>query len=137
MYSQSQIIQQPPSNSVNFNDHPQTSQDRSEIYPFFQQNKINTNRYQSRNQPPYRTARYFPADDDEYYNQFFQRFYPSQRPRSFSIDQPDIFDPYTRQPRTNPASQNITIQTLNPINTQLYQVKCITNFHYRIFYNMT
>ena len=32
-------VQQPTSNSVNFNEYPRISQDQSESYPFFQQNK--------------------------------------------------------------------------------------------------
>ena len=39
LFSQSQILQQPSTNSVNFHDCPQSSQDQSENYPFLQQNK--------------------------------------------------------------------------------------------------
>ena len=39
LFSQSQNLQQTSSNSVSFNDYPQISQDRSENYPFSQQNK--------------------------------------------------------------------------------------------------
>ena len=73
-YSQNQNIPQPTKNSVILNDQPQSSQDQSEIYPFFQQNKNKTNRYHNRNQPPYYTANYFPSDDEEYYNQNHQQF---------------------------------------------------------------
>ena len=40
LFSQSQIKQQPASNSVNLNDHPQTSADRSKIIRFFNKTKI-------------------------------------------------------------------------------------------------
>ena len=92
-YSQCQIVPQTTSNSVNFYDQPRSSQEQSENSPFFQQNKNYTNRYHTRNQPPYYTTNYYPADDEEYYNQNHQRCYSSQRPRSYSIDQPDIFEP--------------------------------------------
>ena len=68
-FSQSQNIPQPSSNSVNFNGQPRSSQEQSKNYPFFLQNKNNTNRYHIRNQPPYYTTTYFPSDDEEYYNQ--------------------------------------------------------------------
>ena len=67
-YSQSQNIPQPTSNSVSFNDQPQSSQEQSENYPFFQQNKNHKNRYHTKNQPPYYTTNYFPSDDEKYYN---------------------------------------------------------------------
>ena len=123
--SQSQNIPQSTSNSVNFNNQPRSTQDRSENYPFFQQNKNNTNKYYTRNQPSYYTAN-SSSDDEEYYNQNHQRFYTIQRPRSYSIDQPDIFEPYTRdeqarQPRNNPKSYNNIFQPQNPVNTQSYQ----------------
>ena len=73
-YSQCQNIPQPTSNSVIFNDQLRSSQDQSENYPFFQQNKNNTISYHSRNQPPYYTANYFPSDDEKYYNQNHQQF---------------------------------------------------------------
>ena len=44
--SQSQDIPQPTSNSVNFNDQTRSSQEQSETYPLFQQDKKNTNKYQ-------------------------------------------------------------------------------------------
>ena len=74
-YSQIQNIPQLTSNSVIFNDQLQSSQDQSESYNFFQQNKNHTNRYHTGNQPPYYTAKYFPSDDEEYYNQKHQRLY--------------------------------------------------------------
>ena len=41
------------SQSVCFNDQPQATLDRSENYPFLQQNKNITNKHQIRNQPHY------------------------------------------------------------------------------------
>ena len=130
--SQSQNIPQSTSNSVDFNNQPRSTQDRSENYPFFQQNKNNTNKYYTRNQPSYYTANSSPSDDEEYYNQNHQRFYTSQRPRSYSIDQPDIFEPYTRdeqarQPRNNPKSYNNNFQPQNPVKTQSYQPNQLHN----------
>ena len=58
-YSQSQNIPQPTSISVNLNDQSRSSQGKSENYPFFQQNENHTNRYHTRNQPPFYTANYF------------------------------------------------------------------------------
>ena len=53
-------------------------------------------------------------------------FCPNPRPRSYSIDQPDIFEPYTQneqigQPRTNPTPYNHNFQQQNPVNTHSYQ----------------
>ena len=95
-------------------------------YPFFQQNKKNTNRYHTRIQPPYYTADYFPSDDEEFFNQNNLRFYSSQIPRSYSIDQPDFLEPYTRdeqirQSRNNLLSYNNFFQPQSPIKTQSNQ----------------
>ena len=56
-------------NSVNFPDNPQPTQDYTENYPFFQQNKINQH-------TPFNTN-YLSSDEDDYH-------------------QPDIFAPYTK-----------------------------------------
>ena len=48
LFSQRQNFQQATTTSVNFHDYPRTSQDQSENYPFFQQNKNkkqNQNKY--------------------------------------------------------------------------------------------
>ena len=51
-------------------------------------------------------------------------FYSNQRPHSCSIEQPDIFEPYTRndqirQSRNNPTPHNNSFQQRrNPANTQ-------------------
>ena len=127
-------IPQTTSNSVNFHDQPRSSQEQSEKYPFFQQNKNNTNKYHTRNQPNYHTTNYFASDDEENYNQNYQRFYSSQRPRSYTIDQPDFFKPYTRneqirQPRNNPTSYNNNFQKFQLTHNHTNQLKCITKFH--------
>ena len=44
---------QPILNSVNFHDQPRSSQEQSRNYPFFQQNKNNTNKFYTKNQPNY------------------------------------------------------------------------------------
>ena len=76
--------------------HEPHTQEQSENCPFIQQNKKNTNRQHTRNQPPFYTNNYFSPDGEEYYNQNHQQFYSNQRPRSYNIDKPDIFEPYTR-----------------------------------------
>ena len=95
-------------------------------------NKIKKNKYHTRNKPHYYAQNHFPTDDEEYYNQNHQRFNSSQRPRSYSIDQPDIFEPYARyqqirQPRNNPTPYNNIFQQQNPVNTQSYQSTQIHN----------
>ena len=47
-------------NSVNFHDYPHPSQDHSENYPFFQQNR-------NKQQTPFHTSNYLSSDDDDYY----------------------------------------------------------------------
>ena len=141
LYSQSQNIPQTTSNSVNFHDQPRSSQDQSENYPIFQQNKNKTNKYHTRNQPHFYTANYFPSKDEEYYNQNHQRFYSSQKPCSYSFDQPDIFEAYTqneqtRQPKNNPTSYNNNfLQQNSVIHNLTDQLKSITKFHCHIINN--
>ena len=71
--SQKSIFLNTSSNSVNFHDYPQPSQDQSENYPFFQQNR-------NKQQTPFYTSNYLSSDDDDYY-------------------QPDIFATYTQEYR--------------------------------------
>ena len=85
LFSQSQNLQQPSSNSVNINDYPQILQDQSESYPVFQENKKYIQQIKSRHQTLYYTTNYFPSDDEEYHNQNHQQFYQNQRPRSYNI----------------------------------------------------
>ena len=66
--AQNQNIPQPNSNSLSFYDQPQSSQKQSENYPFFQQNKNNTNKNHTKNQPQYYARNNFPSDDEENYN---------------------------------------------------------------------
>ena len=97
LFSQIQNLQQPSSSSVNIKDYPQILQDQSENYPVFQQNKNNIQEIESRHQTHFYTTNYFPSDNEEYNNQNHQQFYQNQRPRSYNMDQPDIFEPYTRE----------------------------------------
>ena len=69
IFTQSQNVQQPILNSVNFHDQPRSSKEPDGNYPFFQQRKNNSTKYHSKNQPHYYAQNYFPSDDDEYYNQ--------------------------------------------------------------------
>ena len=53
-------------------------------------------------------------------------FFSNQRPRSYSIDQPNFVEPYTQneqigQPRTNPTPYDNNFQQQNPVNTHSYQ----------------
>ena len=59
-------------------------------------NKVKTIQINTKlkNQPHHYAQNYIPSDDDEYYNQNHQRFSSNQRLRSYSIDQPDNFEPY-------------------------------------------
>ena len=59
-------------------------------------NNVEPKKNHTNNQPHQYAQNYFPSDDDEYYKQNRQRFSSNPRPRSYSIDQPDIFVPYTR-----------------------------------------
>ena len=83
-------------NSVSFPDNPQPTQDYSENYPFFQQNK-------NKQHTPYNTN-YLSSDEDDYH-------------------QPDIFAPYTKEyrtqkPRQSQPSQNMKIYPQNPTDIQ-------------------
>ena len=104
LFSQRQNFQQPSSNSASFHDYQQISQDQSENYPFFQQNKNNIQQNKNRHQTAYYTPNYFSSVDEDYY-------------------QTDVFAPYTqehhmRQPRPNLASQNNIFYSQNPASTQ-------------------
>ena len=92
-------------NSVNFSDNPQPTQDHSEKYPFFQQNK-------NKQHTPYNTN-YLSSDDDNHY-------------------QPDILAPYTKEYRTQRSrqshpSQNMKIYPQNPTDIQNPQQMHIQN----------
>ena len=92
-------------NSVNFPDNPQLTQDYSENYPFFQQNK-------NKQHTPYNTN-YLSSDEDDYH-------------------QPDFFAPYTKEyrtqrPRQSQPSQNMKIYPQNPTDLQNPQQMHIQN----------
>ena len=84
-------------NSVNFQTNSHPPQDRSENYPFFQQNK-------NKKQAPHQTD-YLSSDDDYL--------------------QPDIFAPYTYHrifsPHQIDTQNQQPIQMQNPNNTQSFQ----------------
>ena len=89
-------LPQTSTNSVNFPDNPQPTQDYSENYPFFQQNK-------NKQHTPYNTN-YLSSDEDDYH-------------------QPDIFAPYTKEyrtqrPRQSQLSQKMKIYPQNPTDVQ-------------------
>ena len=85
LFSQKWNLPKKSQNPVNFQDHPYPPQDRSENYPFFQQNR--------NNQPtPYYTNN-LSSDDDHYF-------------------QPDIFAPYTQEYLTQKLRQTQTSQNV-------------------------
>ena len=113
LISQRQKFEQPTTTSVNFHDYPRNSQEQSENYPFFQQNKNNKQQNQNKHKTPHYTPNYLSSDDDDYY-------------------QPDIFAPYTQeyliqQPRLSLESQNSNFYPQNPTSTQPYQTMQIQN----------
>ena len=63
-------------------------------------------------------------DDEEYYTETHQQFYSNQRPRSYNIDQPDIFEPYIRDEQVKKLEilqhlkEKNNFQQQNPVNTQ-------------------
>ena len=92
-------------NSVNFPENPQPTQDYSENYPFFQQNK-------NKQHTPYNTN-YLSSEEDDYH-------------------QPDIFAPYTKEyctqrPRQTQPSQNMKIYPQNPTDIKNPQQTHIQN----------
>ena len=92
-------------NSVNFPDNSQPTQDCNDNYPFFQQNK-------NKQHTPYNTN-HLSSDDDDYH-------------------QPDIFAPYTKKyctqrPRQSQPSQNMKIYPQNPTDIQNLQQMHIQN----------
>ena len=60
LFSQKSNFPITSTNSVNFHDYPHPSQDHSENYPFFQQNR-------NKQQTPFHTSNYLSSDDDDYY----------------------------------------------------------------------
>ena len=99
-----------PPNSVNFQTNLHPSQDRSENYPFFQQNK-------NKKQTSYQMD-YLSSDDDFLQPDIFAPY--NQEYRGQGIQKPHtnhrIFSP---QPIDTQNQQ--PIQQQNPINTQSFQ----------------
>ena len=116
-------------NSVNFQTNSHPPQDRSENYPFFQQNK-------NKKQAPHH--RDYLSSDDDYL-------------------QPDIFAPYTQEyrgqgvqkphtyhrifsPHPTDTQNQQPIQMQNLINTQSFRInqhKCKMKYHSHITFNNT
>ena len=65
-FSQKQNFKQPTTTTVNSHDYPRISQDQSENYPFFQQNR-NNEQNEGKHNTPYYTPNYQSSDDDDYY----------------------------------------------------------------------
>ena len=126
LFSPRQNFQHLTANSVKFYDYPRISQDQSENYPFFQQNKNNRQQNQNKQKTPYYTPNFFSSNYDNFHNQNHQQIFQNQRPHSYHVHQPDIFEPFiqaqhTRQPRPNHASRNNNFYSQNPVNTDNYQ----------------
>ena len=66
---------------------------------------------------------FFLSDDEKYYHQNHQRFYFNQRPRSYIIEQPDIYEPYTLIDKYNNLEiiQHLTTITCRRITTNDYE----------------
>ena len=125
-FSQRQNFQQQTSDFVNFNDNQRNPTDPSENYPFFQQNKTNKKPYQYKKKTPYYTPYYHSSDDDNFHDQNHQQNSQNQRLQSYHVNQPDIFEQYTReqhmrQPRLNYELRNNNFYSQNPANTDYYQ----------------
>ena len=125
-FSQRQNPQQSTSNFVNLKDNPRIPTDPRENYPFFQQSKNHKKPYQYKQKTPFYTPNYHSSDDDDFHDQNHQKNSQNQRRQSYHVNQPDIFEPYTReqhmrQPRSNYEPQNNNFYSQNPANTDYYQ----------------
>ena len=125
-FSQRQNSQQQTPKFVNLNDDPRNPTDPRENYPFFQQNKNSKQPYQNKQKLPYYTPNYLSSDDDDFHDQNHQQNFQNQRLHSSHVNQPDSFEPYTReqhmrQPKLNHASQNNNFYSQNPANTDFHQ----------------
>ena len=100
-------------NSVNFPDNLQPTQDYSENYPFFQQNK--NNQY-----TPYNTN-YLSSDEDDYHQPGifapYTKKYRTQRPRQPQPSRNIKIYPQNQTDIQNPQQMHIQ----NPCNTQYFQ----------------
>ena len=125
IFAQKQNVPQPILNSVNFHDQPRSSQEPNGNYPFFQQRKNNASNYHTKKSTSSLRTKKISIGPWWNYNQNHQRFSSNQRPRAYRNDQPDIFEPWTRneqigQPRTNPTPYNHNFQQQNPVSTHSY-----------------
>ena len=96
---------QQASHTVFLNDHPRATMDRSENYPFLQQNKNTTNKHHTRNQPHY-------SENEDFYSQNQQRFSTNQLSNNCNTDQPDgtyqpdLLESYTRNEQSRQTRHN-------------------------------
>ena len=141
LFSQSQNISQTTSNSVIFHDQPRSLQEQSENYPFFQQNKNNTNKFHTRNQPHYYITNYFPSDDGENYNQIIKDFNQAKDLVPTVLTN-KIFSNHTHEMikyDNLEITQQLTTIVFNNENQLIHdhnnQVSCITKFQCHIIYN--
>ena len=107
LFSQRQNFQHSSSNSINIHDYPQISQDQSENYPFFQQQK---------------KLIYNKKKDSKLLIIHLINYHQM----TMTIINQRFFAPYTqehhmRQPRLNLESQNNIFYSQNPTSTQSYQ----------------
>ena len=124
-FPQRQNFQQKTSIFVNFKDNPRNPTDPNENYQFFQQNKNSKQPYQNKQKTPYYTPNYHSSDDDNFHDPNHQQNFQNQRLHSYHINQPDFFEPYTReqhmrQSRSNHKPQNNIFYSQNPANTDYY-----------------
>ena len=64
------------------------------------------NHTKKKQRTPYYTPNYHSSDDDDFHDQNHQQTFQNQRLQSYHVNQPNIFEPYTRQqhmrqPRSN------------------------------------
>ena len=75
---------------------------------------------------PYYTPNYHSSDDDDFHDQNHQQNSQNHRLQSYHVNQPDIFEPYTReqhmgQSGPNYEPQNNNFYSQNQANTGYYQ----------------
>ena len=93
---------------------------------FFNKIKIIKNHTNTNKKTPYYTPYYHSSDDDNFHDQNHQQNSQNQRLQSYHVNQPDIFEQYTReqhmrQPRPNYEHRNNNFYSQNPANTDYYQ----------------
>ena len=97
-------------NSVNFQTNSHPPQDRSENYPFFQQNK-------NKKQAPHQTD-YLSSDDDYLQPDIFAPY--TQEYRGQGVQKPHTYHRFFSPHPTDTQNQQ-PIQMQNPVNTQSFQ----------------